>query len=321
LVAYVFSLILHSMDKQFDLIGIGECLIELFEEAPHIYKQSVAGDVFNTLFYASRLGLKTGFISNFGSDDLTKNILEVMDREGINRSCTSISESKTNGVYLISTNHSGEPYYAFWRNDSAARETLQTIDIKKIEEYIGFSKYFHFSAIALAILKDREVLISLLMKLLDKVKITFDTNFRNGLWDDIGKLRDFIETASSFVDVLFVSKSDDENIFGSRTAGVAMKYYQQLGYKVIIYKQGSQDVIAWDTKTIIRVPTLKDIKVVDATAAGDAFNAGFISAQIRGENIENSIRNGNSCATFVIGRRGGLAEDFQMTKGMLKTND
>jgi hypothetical protein len=34
------------MQKKFDLTGIGECLIELYEEAPHIYRQSVAGDVF-----------------------------------------------------------------------------------------------------------------------------------------------------------------------------------------------------------------------------------------------------------------------------------
>ena len=308
------------MDKQFDLIGIGECLIELFEEAPHIYKQSVAGDVFNTLFYASRVGLKTGFISNFGSDELTKNILEVMDREGIDRSCTSRSEKKTNGMYLISINESGDPYYSFWRSDSAARETLQTIDVKKLEEYISSSKYFHFSAIAFAILHEREILISLLKKLHGKVRITFDTNFRKGLWDDISILKNFIESASSFVDVLFVSKTDDEDIFGVRTAEEAMKYYQELRYKLIIYKQGADDVLVCDGNIIIRVPTIKNIKVVDATAAGDAFNAGFIAAQIHGENIESSVHAGNSCAAFAIGRRGGLADDFQMRIGIKRTD-
>ena len=309
------------MHKQFDLIGIGECLIELFEEATHSYKQSVAGDVFNTLFYASRLGLKTGFISNFGSDDLTKNILEVMDREGIDRSYTTESDKKTNGIYLIATNESGDPHYSFWRSDSAARETLQAIDVKKLEDFILSSKYFHFSAIALAILHERKILISILQKLRGKIKISFDTNFRKGLWDEIDNLKIFIESASSFVDVLFVSRSDDENIYGVRTAEAAMKYYQSLGYKLIIYKQGSDDVYCWNSNTLIQVPTIKDVRVVDATAAGDAFNAGFIAAQIRGENIENSIRNGNGCAAFVIGRRGGLAEDFRMHLSKTTTND
>src|SRR5882757_6507956 len=99
------------MKKYLDLIGIGECLIEFYETSSHIYKQSVAGDVFNTLFYASRLGLQTGFISNFGSDDLTKYIFKTLDHEGIDRSCTSTSLDKTNGLYLISHDQSNEPKY------------------------------------------------------------------------------------------------------------------------------------------------------------------------------------------------------------------
>jgi 2-dehydro-3-deoxygluconokinase len=304
------------MDKQFDLIGIGECLIELFEEAPHSYKQSIAGDVFNTLFYASRLGLKTGFISNFGNDDLTKNILGVMHHEGIDRSCTSYSDKKTNGMYLISTNESGDPHYSFWRSDSAARETLQTINVKILENYIASSKYFHFSAIALAILHEREILISLLKKLQGKTIITFDTNFRKGLWDDIAKLKTFIESASSFVDVLFVSKTDDENIFGVRTAKDAMKHYQELGFKLIIYKQGSDAVLAWDGNAIFKVPTIKDIKVLDATAAGDAFNAGFIAAQNLGKNNIDSIYFGNKCAAKVISVKGGLNMSFRPKGGI-----
>ncbi|MFI5263879.1 MAG: sugar kinase [Candidatus Kapaibacterium sp.] len=299
------------MNNKFDLIGIGECLIELFEEAPNSYRQSVAGDVFNTLFYASRLGLKTGFISNFGSDDLTKHIGELMDREGIDRSCTSISEKKTNGLYLISTNESGDPHYAFWRNDSAAKETLQSIDLTRMEEYILSSTYFHFSAIALAILNEREILISLLKKIHGQVTITFDTNFRKGLWNDVGMLKTFIESSSSFVDILFVSSTDDENIFGRRSPEEAIIYYKELGYKKMIFKQGSSDVLAWDGREMISVPVFKNIAVVDATAAGDAFNAGFISAQLRGESFENSIRTGNGCAAFVITRHGGIAEDFQ----------
>ena len=299
------------MNKRYDIIGIGECLIEFFEEGSHSYKQSVAGDVFNTLFYASRLGLKTGLISNFGNDDLTKHIWELMDQEGIDRSSITRSETKTNGLYLISTNESGDPHYSFWRNDSAAKETLQTIDPKRIEEYILTSKYFHFSAIALAILNEREILISLLQRIHGKMTITFDTNFRKGLWDDIGILKSFIESAPSFVDILFVSSTDDENIFTKRSADEAIAFYRGLGYRKIIFKQGRKNVLAWDSMQMLEVPVLTGVKVIDATAAGDAFNAGFIAAQLHGESFESSIHSGNLCAAFVITRRGGIAEDFE----------
>jgi len=304
------------MEKHFDLIGIGECLIELYEISAHTYKQSVAGDVFNTLFYASRLGMKTGFISNFGSDNFTDHIWETMDREGIDRNCTSASKEKTNGLYLISRGGANEPKYSFCRSDSAARQTLLTIDEKKLEEYILSSKYFHFSAIALAILHKREILTTILQKFHGKVIITFDTNVRNGLWADIEILKNFIEHSSAWIEVLFVSKSDDENIFGKRKPEEAIDSYASLGYKTVILRQGAEDVLIKSHDALLRVPVFKDMPVVDTTAAGDAFNAGFIASQIRGQTLENSVRAGNGCAAFVIGKEGALADDFQIRNGI-----
>lgn len=300
------------MHKQFDLIGIGECLIELFEEAPHVYWQSVAGDVFNSLFYASRLGLKTGFISTFGSDNLTKNIIEVMDREGIDRSCTSISKTKTNGLYLISTNKSGEPHYSFWRSDSAAREMLQGLDNSLIVEYILSAKYFHVSAIGLAVMQDHDKFLTILKEVHGKTVITFDTNFRKGLWSDLQKLVQFLEQGASYIDILFVSDTDDQNIFGSRTSKIALQYYSSLGYRTIIFRQGPNEVLVQSDQNTFSVPPVKNIKVVDATAAGDAFNAGFISAQLGGKDIRESVVYANKCAARVIVERGALTNNFRM---------
>jgi len=308
------------MTKQFDLIGIGECLIELYEDAPNNFKQSIAGDVFNTLYYGARLGLKTGFISNFGSDKLTKKILEVMDREGIDRSCTSHDENKANGLYLIS-NQGDEPHYSFWRSDSAARRTLEAIDMKKLSTYISSAKYFHFSVIILAVLRERDKLISILRNLEEKPIISFDTNVRKGLWENIESLRNFLEESSSLIDILFVSKNDDENIFGKRVAQSAVDFYAGLGYKTVILRQGAGNVLVRTSEETLRIPVFKDVAIVDTTAAGDAFNAGFIASRLRGESIANSVRTGNGCAAFVIGRKGALAEDFQLRKGVLKTND
>ncbi|MDP4229141.1 MAG: sugar kinase [Bacteroidota bacterium] len=301
------------MVKQFDLVGIGECLIELREESPDLYRQSVAGDVFNTLFYASRLGMRTGFISELGSDPFTADILQVIHDESIDKSYVAHSDSKTNGLYLISTNELGEPDYSFWRNDSAARQTLSTVDRTKVAAYLSSAEYFHFSAIAFAILNDREKLIPLIKGLVGSTKISFDTNFRKGLWDDVGILRKFIESSSPFVDVLFVSKADDEKIYFARPAESAMTFYRELGYRMVIYKQGRDDVLGWDGKKIFEIPPIENAIVVDATAAGDAFNAGFIAAQSKGYSFEDSIEAGNLCAAFVIGRPGGIAQDFDVS--------
>jgi 2-dehydro-3-deoxygluconokinase len=299
------------MLQQFDLIGIGECLIELYEVSLHTYKQSVAGDVFNTLYYASRLGLRTGFISTFGKDQLTANIMEVMDRERIDSACTSRSEKNNNGLYMISHDENGEAEFSFWRDDSAAKYILKTLDSKKILEYILSAKYFHSSAIALAVLSDTEHFLSFLKKAHRETILTFDTNYRKNLWKDMGRLVKFIEDAAQVIDFLFVSATDDFHIFGNRTPLEAVKYYSFLGYKNIIFRQGAGDVLLHEDSITIKIPTVPNVEVVDTTAAGDAFNAGFISAHAEGKSLREAVYRGNECAAFVIGRKGGLAKDFR----------
>ncbi len=53
----------------FDLIGLGECMAELFSDQPlevaKDLKKAYGGDVLNTLVHAARLGLRTAFISKY----------------------------------------------------------------------------------------------------------------------------------------------------------------------------------------------------------------------------------------------------------------
>ena len=63
------------MEKNVDLVGLGECLIEMSEAAEGLFQLGYAGDVLNTLFYASRLGLKTGLLSAIGTDHFTRDLV------------------------------------------------------------------------------------------------------------------------------------------------------------------------------------------------------------------------------------------------------
>ena len=53
----------------FDLATIGECMVEFTQRSETgDYRCAAAGDAFNVLAYASRLGLKCRFISALGDD-------------------------------------------------------------------------------------------------------------------------------------------------------------------------------------------------------------------------------------------------------------
>ena len=49
------------------------------------------------------------------------------------------------------------------------------------------------------------------------------------------------------------------------------------------------------------------IKIVDTTGAGDAFSSGFITAQLEGKNLEDSVKFANASANLKITRVGARA--------------
>jgi len=49
------------------------------------------------------------------------------------------------------------------------------------------------------------------------------------------------------------------------------------------------------------------VRVVDTTGAGDAFSAGFITAQLEGKSLEDSIEFANATANLKITKEGARA--------------
>jgi 2-dehydro-3-deoxygluconokinase len=165
-------------------------------------------------------------------------------------------------------------------------------------------------------LYEGEKLISILERVHGKTTISFDTNFRKAVWDDPDILRDFLKRGAPLIDILFVSRSDDRNIFGERTPQEAMSFYKDLGYKHIIFRQGAGDVLMWVNDETMSVPAEKNVKVIDATAAGDAFNAGYLYGQLQGLPVRGSAELANKCAAYVLGTRGALAQNFHINEVM-----
>lgn len=60
-------------------------------------------------------------------------------------------------------------------------------------------------------------------------------------------------------------------------------------------------------RTPIHAPG-QSVTVVDTTGAGDAFNAGFLSAWLTGQSMEMALALGNACGATAVARVGGAGE-------------
>jgi 2-dehydro-3-deoxygluconokinase len=293
------------MEKIFDLVAIGECLVELTQTQGADFRLSYAGDVLNTLFYASRLGLNCGLISQIGDDLFTAGLIDLLEQESIDRTYAPIASDRPNGLYAINTDDDGEPQYNFWRSESAARETLRRIPFKDLLSAARSAKHLHISSIALAVMHDRQKLLDLARRVMRGTIISIDANVRKSLWKDLGELRILLLKFGSAADILFVTDSDDEALWGKRTPEAAISAYCAMGYPTVVLRTGAHGSIIADNEGMIAVAALKST-VMDPTGAGDAFNAGFLRAYLERFSLIECAMQGNAVASCVLGVRGGL---------------
>ena len=68
---------------RFDLIALGECMVELYATQPlgsaEVLHRSCGGDVLNALVAAARMGARTGFVTRVGDDPFGPALLAQSD--------------------------------------------------------------------------------------------------------------------------------------------------------------------------------------------------------------------------------------------------
>jgi 2-dehydro-3-deoxygluconokinase len=299
------------MSKQFDILSIGECLVEFTREEGDRYIQSFAGDVYNTLFYGSRLGLKTKFLSCFGGDQFTNGIIKLSAEENIDVSSCKILQDRVNGLYSVDKDENGRPLFSFWRKNSAATQTLKENSTELIVENILQSKVVLMSFIPFAVLNKAEYIPPILKGVKGKTLIYIDTNIRRSLWENPDEAREWVRKLSTHTDILSVSSGDHSFLFPDTDP---IEHYSSLGYRKIIYRDEVNPVKYLCDSIEGEVPTFKATDIVDMTGAGDAFNAGCIFGITNNFAIEDAIRLGNASAAVALTGRGGMEKNYSRSE-------
>lgn len=293
------------------LVSLGECLVELNRRDDGAWESAFAGDTFNTLFYAARLGLRTGFISAVGNDLFTPMILSGIEREGIDTSRLLRSPNRQNGLYFIELDNEREYTFHFWRQHSAATETLLNHDLNDLLDYISGSRFLLLSGITLAVMQDRRKLLTLLENVHGATTIVFDTNYRARLWESTTHYRERLEETLRLVDIFLPSRSDLHTIYPGASAEEILHHLAGPETTRTVMKAGADGCGIWQNGALTMISPEREANVVDCTGAGDAFNAGFLTGIVRGYDLERACRLAQRTAEHAIGVRGALDHSFE----------
>lgn len=289
---------------------IGEVMIELSPAGPDTYKIGVAGDTFNTAVYLSRLlGEKTSvyYVTAIGTDAQSARIMAALEGEGVDTSFVEQLQDESPGLYMVSLDPQGERSFSYWRSAAAARKLLGPSSRFDLRDLAGFDLVY-FSAISVAILPQasRNALHDGLVALRAAgVRVAFDSNYRPRLWEDVETARREVMRFWSVADIALPSADDEMALFGDESAAAVMRRLMAAGITCGSLKRGATGPIALDG-TACELGELPPAKVVDTTAAGDSFNAGFIASHLQGASLMEAMASGDKLARLVIGHAGAI---------------
>ena len=289
------------------IVTIGECMVELSAAGDGLLRQGFAGDTFNTAWYLRQVlpaDWAVDYLSAVGTDALSDQMLAFMQSAGIGTAHVARRGDATVGLYLISLQN-GERSFTYWRDASAAKR-LADAPAALAQGLVG-AEMLLFSGITLAILPEaqrRVLLAALAQARAAGAVVAFDPNMRERLWPDMQTLRHWIEAAARVSDIVLPSCDEEARVFGDPDPQAVIARYRGLGVACVVVKNGGAAVEAWDGATHHFQPA--PARVVDSTAAGDSFNAGFLAARMQGTDMAESLRAGAALAAQVIAAPGAL---------------
>jgi 2-dehydro-3-deoxygluconokinase len=277
------------------------------------------GDTLNTAVYLARLtgdrDVRVDYVSALGDDAYSEGMLAMWRDEGIGVDLVARLPGRLPGLHTIRTDARGERSFTYWRSASAARDMLRGDRAEQVVAALTGYDLLYLSGITLSIL-DRPQRAALIA-LADAVRahggrVAFDGNYRPVGWPNPDAARAAFDQMLERVDIALPTLDDEQALFGVKDALECADRLHRLGVAEVAIKLGQAGCYLSSARFTGEIPAEPVEVVVDSTAAGDSFNAGYLAARLLGSDPPRAARLGNRLAARVIGYPGAIIPDSAM---------
>jgi 2-dehydro-3-deoxygluconokinase len=273
------------------------------------WKMGIAGDTLNTAWHFRNATAADDwhirYVTALGDDRYSDRIVKFITDAGIDVSAIQRLPGKRPGLYMIDQ-EDGDRVFTYWRENSAARQMAD--DISRLATGFSDADAVYLSGITLAILTPdcRSALTECLGQLPPTTSIVFDPNIRPALWENADVCKQVLSDIARQSKIVLPSFDDEARLFGDATPADTVLRYRDLGVTEVVVKNGNKPCTFLKDGQAANVDTPSVSKVVDATGAGDSFNAAFLAAHFAGSTIEDAIAKGQALSAKVIQNHGAL---------------
>jgi ribokinase len=256
---------------------------------------------------ASRLEGEVVMFGMVGSDVFGKNLIESLQSNGVKTDNVVVKKGISSGIASIMVDSQGNNVIVITPGANG-----------QIDE--------HYIDSVLSEIKRSDVLLlqfEIPLKTIDHLLRKLPPSSPQVILDP-APVRDLRGIHTKRIDIITPNETELQNITGieikdARDIKESANLLNETGVKAVICKYGDKGSYLITPEKFAHFPAHK-VKVVDTTAAGDAFNAGLAVALSRGKDLEEAIRYANAAgalATTVIGAQPSMPS-VDLVEGLLK---
>jgi sugar/nucleoside kinase (ribokinase family) len=241
----------------------------------------------------SRLGLNTALIARIGNDEPAAFCRAFLEREGVTP-LLSVHPSLSTGLTIAVA----YPTDRLLLTSPGTIADLAASDVPT--DLLGEARHVHVSSYFM-----QKNLQPGLASLFAAARMHGATTSLDTGWDPTGKwMETNLEAALAVTDFLLPNISELAQLAGIDDPDAAAAKLLALGTRAVVLKNGSRGARYYSATERHADPGFA-IAPLDTTGAGDAFDAGYITAALEGHSILDRLRFANACGAVVVGVRGG----------------
>jgi sugar/nucleoside kinase (ribokinase family) len=304
-----------SSPRDLDLVVVGDCnpdVLVLGDDVTPAFGQQeklvgsvslvIGGSAAITAVAAARLGLRVALVAAVGADPAGTFMLDQLAREGVDVGAVVIRDCTPTGM-TVALSRGGDRAIL---TALGAVDSLTTADIPAA--VLARARHVHVSAYFLL----ERSLGPGLAAVLATARAAGATTSLDTNWDPAGRWGDErLSAAIAQVSVLLPNEAEALRLSRASSLDDAVRTLVAAGPRLVV-KLGERGVLCADGAARYRV-SLAAVAPVDATGAGDCFNAGLIAGLLTGLELPQAAALGCAAGALSTGAPGGTASAPDMS--------
>ena len=298
-----------SSPRDLDLVVVGDCnpdVLVLGDDVTPAFGQQeklvasvsllIGGSAAITAVAAARLGLRVALVAAVGADPAGTFMLDQLGREGVDVGAVVIRDGTPTGMTVALSRGADRAILTAL----GAVDSLTAADIPAA--VLARARHVHVSSYFLL----ERSLGPGLAAVLATARAAGATTSLDTNWDPAGRWGDErLSAAIAQVDVLLPNEAEALRLSRASSLDDAVRTLVAVGPRLVV-KLGERGALCADGAVRHRV-RLPAVTPVDATGAGDCFNAGLIAGLIAGLELPQAAALGCAVGALSTGAPGGTA--------------